>query len=51
LPQLIALARYPGRFEWPSAAGVIYLAFLVRMLATGGAAPARGGLRPGAPAP
>jgi len=49
--QLIALARYPGRFEWSSAAGVIYLAFLVMMLATGGVALARARLRPGAPAP
>ena len=47
--QLIALARYPGRFEWSSAAGVIYLAFLVMMLATGGVALARARLRPGAP--
>jgi len=39
--QFIALARYPDRFEWSSAAGVIYLAFLVVMLVTGGAALAR----------
>jgi hypothetical protein len=49
--QFIALARYPGRFEWSSAAGVIYLAFLVMMLATGGVALARARLRPGAPEP
>jgi len=47
----IALARYPGRFEWSSAAGVIYLAFLIMILATGGVALARARLRPGAPAP
>jgi hypothetical protein len=34
--QLIALARYPGRFEWSSAGGVIYLALLAMMLITGG---------------
>ena len=44
--QLIALARYPGRFEWSSAAGVIYLAFLVTMLATGGVGLARARSRP-----
>jgi hypothetical protein len=49
--QLIALARYPGRFEWSSAAGVIYLAFLVMMLVTGGVALARARSRPGAPVP
>jgi len=32
--QFIALARYPGRFEWSSASGVIYLVFLVTMLVT-----------------
>src|SRR5215468_8665396 len=47
--QLIALARYPGRFEWSSAAGVIYLAFLVMMLVTGGVALARARSRPGGP--
>jgi hypothetical protein len=47
--QLVALARYPGRFEWSSAAGVIYLAFLVMMLVTGGAALARARSRAGAP--
>jgi len=49
--QLIALARYPGRFEWSSAAGVIYLAFLVVMLVTGGVALARARSRPGVPVP
>jgi len=49
--QLIALARYPGRFEWSSAAGVIYLAFLVMMLVTGGVALARARSRPGVPVP
>ena len=34
--QLIVLARYPDRFEWSSAAGVIYLALLATMLVTGG---------------
>jgi hypothetical protein len=34
--QLIVLARYPGRFEWSSAGGVIYLALLAMMLITGG---------------
>jgi hypothetical protein len=34
--QFIALARYPGRFEWSSAAGVIYLIFLATMLISGG---------------
>jgi len=34
--QLIVLARYPGRFEWSSAGGVIYLALLAMMLTTGG---------------
>ena len=45
--QFIALARYPGRFEWSSAAGVIYLAFLVMMLVTGGAVLAQGQVTPG----
>jgi len=44
--QLIALARYPGRFEWSSAAGVIYLALLATMLITGGVALARARSRP-----
>ena len=35
--QLIALALYPGRFEWSSAAGVGYLALLATMLITGAA--------------
>jgi len=48
--QGIALARYPGRFEWSSAAGVIYLAFLVMMLITGCVVLARARPRPGAPA-
>jgi len=48
--QGIALARYPGWFEWSSAAGVIYLAFLVMMLVTGSAVLARARSRPGAPA-
>jgi len=49
--QLIALARYPDRFEWSSAAGVIYLAFLVMMLVTGGVALARARSHQGAPQP
>jgi hypothetical protein len=49
--QFIALARYPGRFEWSSAAGVIYLAFLVMMLVTGGVALARARSRPDAMMP
>jgi len=40
--QFIALARYPDRFEWSSAAGVIYVVFLVTMLVTGGVGVARG---------
>ena len=40
--QFIALARYPGRFEWSSAAGAGYLVFLISMLATGAAGLARG---------
>ena len=47
--QFIALARYPGRFEWSSAAGVVYLAFLVTMLVTGGATLARARSRPDVP--
>jgi len=47
--QFIALARYPDRFEWSSAAGVIYLTFLVTLLVTGGVGLARGRPRPGAP--
>jgi hypothetical protein len=49
--QFIALARYPDRFEWSSAAGLIYLAFLVMMLVTGGAALARARSRPDALVP
>lgn len=33
--QFIVLGRYPGRFEWSSAAGVLYLLFLASMLVTG----------------
>jgi hypothetical protein len=47
--QFIALARYPGRFEWSSAAGVVYLAFLVTMLVTGGATLARARSHPDVP--
>jgi hypothetical protein len=47
--QFIALARYPGRFEWSSASGVIYLVFLVTMLVTGGVGVARGRPRRDAP--
>jgi len=49
LLQFIVLARYPGRFEWSSAAGVIYLAFLATMLVTGGVGLARARPRPGGP--
>ena len=49
--QGIALARCPGRFEWSSAAGAIYLAFLVTMLVTGCVVLARARSRPAAPAP
>jgi hypothetical protein len=49
--QFIALARYPDRFEWSSAAGLIYLAFLVMMLVTGGVALARARPRPDARVP
>ena len=38
----VALARYPQLFEWRSAAGIVYLIFLVTMLVTGLAALARG---------
>ena len=47
--QFIALARYPDRFEWSSAAGVIYVVFLVTMLVTGGVGVARGRPRRKAP--
>jgi len=40
--QLIALARFPGRFAWSSASGVIYLIFLGTMLLAGVTALARG---------
>jgi hypothetical protein len=40
--QLIALARYPHRFGWGSAGGIVYLVFLGTMLLTGAAALARG---------
>jgi len=45
--QSIALARYPGRFAWDSAAGTIYLIFLATMLLTGAAALTRGLARTG----
>jgi len=48
--QLIVLARYPGRFEWSSAAGVTYLALLATMLITGAAGLALARPRPSAPA-
>jgi len=48
--QFIALARYPDRFEWSSAAGVFYVVFLVTMLVTGGVGVARGRPRRNAPA-
>ncbi len=41
----VALARYPHLFEWRSAAGIVYLIFLVTMLLTGLAALARGRVR------
>jgi hypothetical protein len=40
--QFIALARYPHRFGWGSAAGIVYLIFLATMLLTGAAGLARG---------
>lgn len=45
--QLIALARYPQRFDWHSASGYVYLAFLITVLLTGVAGLARGLSRPG----
>lgn len=48
--QFIALARYPDRFAWSSAAGVIYVAFLATMLATGGVGLVRARARPATPA-
>jgi hypothetical protein len=44
--RLIALARYPDRFAWSSAAGVIYVAFLLTLLVTGGAGLAWARARP-----
>ena len=38
LLQVIALARYPHRFDWGSASGTIYLVFLGALLLTGVAA-------------
>jgi hypothetical protein len=38
----IALGRYPHQFEWQSAAGICYLAFLASMLLTGALGLARG---------
>ena len=38
----IALARYPHQFHWGSAAGIVYLIFLVTMLLTGAVGLARG---------
>lgn len=35
----IALARYPDRFDWRSASGIAYLAFLATMPLTGVAGP------------
>jgi hypothetical protein len=43
----VALARYPGQFAWPSAAGTIYLIFLATMFLTGAAALVRGFARTG----
>lgn len=40
--QAIAMARYPHRFHWGSAAGIIYLIFLVSIVPTGAAGLARG---------
>ncbi len=40
--QVIALARYPDRFAWGSAAGIIYLIVLATMLLVGSVALARG---------
>jgi hypothetical protein len=37
----IALARYPDRFDWRSAPGIAYLAFLATMPLTGVAGPLR----------
>jgi len=40
--QVIALARYPARFEWGEACGIIYLVVLATMLLTGAVCLARG---------
>ena len=40
--QFIALARYPHRFAWGSAAGIVYVIFLATMVLTGAAGLARG---------
>jgi hypothetical protein len=40
--QFIVLARYPHRFAWGSAAGILYLTFVGTMLLTGVAGLARG---------
>lgn len=40
--QCVALARYPQRFEWTSAAGLLYLIFLAAMLVTSAVALSRG---------
>jgi hypothetical protein len=45
----VALARYPDRFEWSSAAGAVYLFLLVTLLVTGGVGLARARAHPGAP--
>jgi hypothetical protein len=39
--QVIALARYPHRFEWHSASGTVYLIFLATILLTGAVGLAR----------
>lgn len=44
--QVIVLGRYPGLFRWSSAAGVLYLVFLVSMLVTGAVGLAKGRPRP-----
>ena len=45
----IALARYPDRFDWSSAAGVVYLFLLVTLLVTGGTGLARARAHPSTP--
>jgi len=42
LLQIIAIARYPDRFQWESPSGVIYLVFLGLILLTGAVGLARG---------